>query len=201
MNKGASDGTKREAEEANEAEAKARKEAEEVAAIAVKAIRAIIFPDDSNGGTTEAKHRVKREAEETRERARIEAEEATRAKAAEVKAKKEAARIAREKAKREAEKARERAKKTVGAKLYSGLIKLAVVSPVDYEGVKKFEKSLSEVQNLRLVFVGGSVHEDTRIIVSTEKPIDLVKILSKMPLVQRVAEKGKEIRVALRAKQ
>lgn len=172
----------------NEAEAKAREE-EEVVSIAIRNIRAVVFPVDSNKATEKAQI-AKREAEEVK-----------RDKKAEVKAKKEARQVAKDKATREIKEAREKAKKAVVARLYSGVIKLAVVSPIDYRGLKKFEEYLSRDQNLRLVFVGGSVHEDTRIVVSVEKPIDLVKILSEMPPVERVVKKGKEIRVILKTEQ
>jgi len=116
-----------------------------------------------------------------------------RAKQAEKEAKKEAKREAKERAKREAE-------EKVGAEFYEGMVKLAIASPVDYEQMKELSEYLRQVQDLRLVLVGGSVEEGTKIVVSVEKPIPLVNVLREMPPVEQVIKKGKEIQVTLKAK-
>jgi len=135
------------------------------------------------------------------------------AKQAEKKAKKEAEQAAIEKAKREAEEAKERARieveerakreaeEKVSAELHKGMAKLAIASPVDYDQMRKLEEYLRQVQHLRLVLVGGSVKEGTKIVVFAEKPIPLINVLREMPPVEQVVKKGKEIRVTLRAKQ
>ena len=133
----------------------------------------------------EAKEKAKREAEEAKEKAKKEAEEARRAKEAEAKAKREA----------------EEAKEKASTELYKGMVKLAIVSPVDYDQVRELEEYLRQVQDLRLVLVRGSVEEGTKIIVSAEKPIPLVSVLREMPPVEQVVKSGKEIQVTLKTKQ
>ena len=183
---------KREAEEAKEAKRakeKAKKEAE-----------------------LEAKEKAKKEAElEAKERAKREAEEAKEAKRAEEKARKEAELAAKERAKREAEekakkeakraeeKAKEAVEPAVGAGLYEGVMELTIVPPIDLGQMENLEKDLRQVENLRLVLVGGSVDEGNKIVVSAEKPIPLLRILGEMPAVEQVVRKGDKIQVTLKA--
>ena len=79
-------------------------------------------------------------------------------------------------------------------------MKLAIALPVDYEQLKELSEYLSQIQNLHLVLVGGSVEEGNKIVVSTEKPIPLVNVLREIPLVEQVVKRGKEIQVTLKAK-
>ena len=221
MNKEGNGEKKREAKEADETEAKVSKEAEEALAIAEKAIRSILFPADSKvGEPKKAINSVKQEADESKrtevakvaakkesdrvakERAKREAEEASK-RADKVRKAKEAERAAKERrVQRVAEaKAKKAAKQAVSAKLHSGVTRITVSSPVDSVSVNKFERFLSEVKNLRLLLLSGSIDKDIKIIISVEQPTDLVRILSEMPLVERIVDKGKEIRVTLQAKQ
>jgi len=89
----------------------------------------------------------------------------------------------------------------VTAELYSGVVKLAIASSADFERVKKFEEFLAQVKDLQLVSVGGSADEGTMIVVSVEKPIPLLSVLSHMPLVERVVKKDRGIEITLKAKQ
>jgi len=156
-----------------------------------------------------AKERVKMEAKETREKAKREAEEAKEAKRAEEKAKKEAELEAKERANREAEEAKEAKRaeeKTkeaveleVDAGLYEGVMELTIVPPIDLGQMENLEKDLRQVENLRLVLVGGSVDEGNKIVVSAEKPIPLLRILGEMPAVEQVVRKGDKIQVTLKA--
>jgi hypothetical protein len=66
--------------------------------------------------------------------------------------------------------------------------------------MRELKKYLSQVQELRLVLVGGSVEEGNKIVVSAEKPIPLVSVLREMLPVEQVIKKGKEIQVTLKAK-
>ena len=83
-------------------------------------------------------------------------------------------------------------------------MKLVIASPVDYEQMRELEEYLGQVQELRLVLVGGSVEEGVeegiKIIISAEKPIPLIGVLREMPPVEQVVKKGKEIQVTLKAK-
>ena len=80
-------------------------------------------------------------------------------------------------------------------------MKLAIASPVDYEQMRKLEEYLRQVENLRLVLIGGSIEEGIKIVVSAEKPIPLLNVLREMPPVEQVIKIGKEIQVTLRSKQ
>jgi len=97
------------------------------------------------------------------------------------------------------EEVKEDAEKKVVAKLYVGMVKLMIVSPVDYNQMMKLGEYVGQVQNLRLVLVGGSAKEGTKIVVSAEKPIPLVSVLREMPPVEQVVEKEKGIQVTLKA--
>ena len=110
-----------------------------------------------------------------------------------------------DKASKEAEKAaKEKAKdkdKNADSKLVSGIINLSMVPPVDPIQLRKFEEDLKQVQELRLVLVGGSMDEGTEIIVSAENPIPLLDILSEIPAVAEVNWKGKINQVTLKSEE
>lgn len=140
---------------------------------------------------TEAK--AKKEAEQAaKETAKREAEEAKSAKEAEAKAKKEAERAAKGTVKGEDEEA-------VSAEFYQGIVKLTIAPPIDLGQVRKLEEYLSQVQDLRLVLIGGSVDEGTEITVSAENPVPLMDVLREIPTVEQVVKKGKKIQITLKA--
>jgi len=201
-----------EVKKAREAEAKARKEAEEAKARVEKAVAAV-----KKAGEDEA--RAKKEGEEARVRGKGAAEEAKKAAEDEAKAKKGAEEAAKERAKREAEETKAKVKKeaeetkekekraaeeveakTATDKVYSGVVKLMIASPVDYELVRKFEEFLTQVKELRLVLVSGSADEGIKIVVSTEKPVPLLSMLAKMPPVESAVEKESGIEITLKTK-
>jgi hypothetical protein len=160
---------------------------------------------------------AKKEAErEAKERAKRETEEARKANKAEALAKKEAEREAKERAKREAEEARKakkaereaeevkgkakgEAEEPVSAELYKGIVKLTIMPPIDIGQVRKLEEYLYQVQDLRLVLVGGSIDEGTEIVVSAENPIPLIDALRELPPVDQIVKKGKTIQLTLKA--
>jgi len=78
-------------------------------------------------------------------------------------------------------------------------VELVISSPVDFGQMKKLEDALRQVQDLRLLLIGGSLDEGIKIVVSARKPIPLVSTLREMPPVEQVVKKGKEIQVSLRA--
>ena len=190
-----------EANKAKEAEAKARKEAEQARERAERAVEQV-------KAAREAETRARKEIPEAKERARRAAEEARSATVAEATAKKRAEQAAKARAKREAEEARVRAQReaeeakeaaqAVTSEVYSGVIRLMIVSPADYERVKNLEESLGRVKNLRVVLVGGSAREGTRIVVSAEEPVPLLSVLSEMPPVEQAVKKGNDIQITLK---
>ena len=78
-------------------------------------------------------------------------------------------------------------------------MRLTIVPPIDLGQVRKLEEYLCQVQDLRLVLVGGSVDEGTEIVVSAEKPIPLMDVPREMPPVEQVVKKGKKIEIMLKA--
>ena len=139
-----------------------------------------------------------------------EAEEAKKAKEAEERVRKEAELAAKEKAKTGTKEARERAKgeaeeaqkaeDAVVAELFEGIVDLVILPPVDLGQMKELEKSLHQIQDLRVVLISGSVDKGTKVVVSARKPVPLVSVVSEMPLVEQVVKKGEKIQISLRAK-
>ena len=127
---------------------------------------------------------------------------------AEKQAKKEAERLAKEQAKREAEEVRkakeaeERARKEavqdIGSEIYEGDVELVVPSPAGFKQVRQFKERLERVENLRVVWSGGSVDEGSVIGVSVQKPMTLIRILNEMPTLEKVDKKGERIVVMLK---
>jgi len=76
-------------------------------------------------------------------------------------------------------------RRSQASKLYEGKVKLEIASPTELAQLMKFEEHLRQVPSLVVVYVGGS-DAGTEIVVSTEKPIPLVRVLKGMPPVKRV---------------
>jgi len=169
----------------------------------------------------EAKERAKIEAREAKKKAKVEAREAKEAKkkakldAKEAKEReKQEARQSKDTKKREKQEAKEakkakpakpakgKAKKAVelteGAGLYRGVVTLAIVPPIDIVQLDSLKEGLFQVENLRVVTVGGAAGEGSQVIVSAEEPLPLLDILGKMPVVEGVVEKGDVIQVRLK---
>ncbi|MFC1929566.1 hypothetical protein ACFLW6_01685, partial [Chloroflexota bacterium] len=92
------------------------------------------------------------------------------------------------------------ADEVVSTDLYEGMVELTIASPVDYKQMKRLEESLAKVENIRVVLVGGSVDEGSKILLAARKPIPLLSVLSEMSLVEQAVKKGKDIWVTLVAK-
>ena len=84
--------------------------------------------------------------------------------------------------------------------MYSGVVRLALAKQVDYESVKQFHELLSQMENLRLMSIGGSANEGTKIVVSIVEPIPLLQVLGVLPIVEQVFKKDDEIQVDLKSK-
>lgn len=175
----------------------------------------------------EAKRMTRQKAKEAKERAKIEAREAKEAKKKAKKAEKakldakeakerekQEARQSKDTKKREKQEAKEAKKakpakpakgkakkaveKTEGAGLYRGVVTLAIVPPIDIVQLDSLKEGLFQVENLRVVTVGGAAGEGSQVIVSAEEPLPLLDILGKMPVVEGVVEKGDVIQVRLK---
>ena len=217
--KEADERTEREVEEVKEAKEKtekAAKEAKQAKGAKEKTKKEAKEAKQAKG----AKEKTKKETKEAKEKAKREAEkakQAKRAKEASEKAKREEAKAkeakrakeAKEKAKKAAKEDKEKAKKkeveeeelepAAVAKLYEGVVELTIVPPIDLAQTENLAKGLRQVENLRLILVGGSVDRGSKIIVSAEEPVPLLSILREMPVVEQVFRKGAEIQVRLKA--
>jgi hypothetical protein len=126
--------------------------------------------------------------------------------AAKERAKIEAA-VAKERAKAETElaekakKVEEEAEQAARAELDEGIVKLVILPSTDPDQIRELEERLRQVQNLRLVLLGGSIEEGSKIIVAAEKPIPLVRVLREIPLVEQVVKTDKEIQITLKVKE
>ncbi len=94
--------------------------------------------------------------------------------------------------------AKEEEGEKVNARLYEGTLNIVLMPPADVPQIKNLEETLQQIQNLRIVFIGGSVYEPMKIVVSAEQPTPLVDILSRIPIVDQVSSRGKEIQVSLK---
>ena len=64
--------------------------------------------------------------------------------------------------------------------------------------MRQFTESLEEVEDLKVVWTGGSMDEGAIITVSVQKPIPLIRILDEMPMVEKVEMKDEKIVVMLK---
>ena len=109
------------------------------------------------------------------------------------------AKKAKAQAKKETEQVAKKEDKGSSTELYKGTVRLSIVPPVDSGQFRKLEEHLSQVPELQLVLIGGSVAEGTEIVVSAESPIPLLDILRDMPPVAQVTKKGKTAQITLKA--
>jgi len=197
-----------EAKRVMEADAAAKKEVEEANERVKKAAAAV-------KSAMEAEAIAKSEAGQAKDRVGKAVEEARKAGEIEARAKREAEQTAKERAKREAEEAKERAMKAAEeaeeeakraqvaeqarTELHSGMVRLVIARPVDYERVRKFAAVLAQVKDIRVALVGGSAEEGPTIVVSVEQPIPLLAILSELPSVEGVSKKDRGIEITLKA--
>jgi hypothetical protein len=184
---------KREAKEAKEkakkdaieAKEKAKREAIEaerakIAEAKAKKEAEIAAKEQAKKDAIEAEEKAKREAIEAKEKAKREAEEAKRAEKAEVKAKKE-------------DKG-----KTV-KRIFQNNFRLILKMPVNSNQSKQFVDLLKQSQDLRIVWVGGSVEEGVVISVSMLKPIAVNDILAEIPMIDKYDVNGADIVVTLKS--
>ena len=141
----------------------------------------------------------KEEAEETEKRAKKEAEEAERVAKEQAKREAEEARKAKEARKQVREEAEEAEKyvRDTRSEICEGSFRLVVTLPVGFEPIRHLKERLEQIENLRIVWTGGSADEGTIIAVSAQKPMPLIRILNEMPMVEKVDKKGEKIVVVL----
>ena len=83
--------------------------------------------------------------------------------------------------------------------LDSGQIKLVVQKPLILDQARQFEESLKQVEDLSLVWSGGSEEEGMIITAQTHRPMSLVHMVKEMPQVEKVERKKGKIIISLKA--
>ncbi len=76
---------------------------------------------------------------------------------------------------------------------------LELANPTLFDEIYKLQKRLENVDGLKVIVTGGSQHEGVFIGVSVQKPMDLISVLSNMPMVEDAFAKGEKIVVVLKA--
>ena len=61
-----------------------------------------------------------------------------------------------------------------------------------------FKEHLEQIEELRVVWSGGSADEGAIIGVSAQKPMTLIRTLKEMPMVEKVNRKGEKIVIVLK---
>ena len=164
----------------------------------------------------QAQQEAKKKADlEAREKAKRDAKEAKKVRQAEQEAKKKADLEAREKAKRDAKEskkarqAEQEAKKDINVMkdlvteskvnaAYEGIVRI-VLPQANLNQVKIVEQYLLQIQNLRLLLVGGSVEAGSEFIVSADKPVPLTSLLERIDFLEGVVAKGNCIQLTMRS--
>lgn len=151
-----------------------------------------------------AKEKAKKEAEEAK-KAKKEAEKLAKEQAKQAKkAKKEpapdAGRLAKEQAKqtKKAKKGEPELAQDVSSASYEGNFQLVLPSSAGFKQVNLFTESLAGIEDLKIVWTGGSMDEGTLIAISVAQAVPLAHILSDMPMVEGVEVKGDKISVTLK---
>jgi hypothetical protein len=86
------------------------------------------------------------------------------------------------------------------ATLYSGIVRIAVKSPAEPYKIKLFGDKLNNIENVKILFIGGEINRNTIIDVELEKEVPLIDILSSLPEVADVSLKDKDnIQLVLKA--
>ena len=102
--------------------------------------------------------------------------------------------------KRKGKKAKEKqqVKHDIDSEIYEGDVKIVIPSPVGFEQVRQFEESLEQVEDLKIVWSGGSVDEGALITVSVQKPLTLTRTVREIPAVEKVSKRDNKIEVMLK---
>jgi len=150
---------------------------------------------DSEGAGGADPRLNKEAAKKAKEQAKKAAKEAERAK-------KEAEKLARASAKEEARNAKQAKKEAApdtGSATYQGNFQLVLPSSAGFKQVRQFSESLADIADLKTMWTGGSADEGALIAISVAQPVPLDRILSEIPMVERVEVKGDKINITFKA--
>lgn len=81
--------------------------------------------------------------------------------------------------------------------VYKGDIRLVVPLTVGALEVRRFKEHLEKNEGLKILMTGSSEKEGHLIVISLEKPLELVRIISEIPSVENVEKHGRDIVVTL----
>ena len=81
---------------------------------------------------------------------------------------------------------------------YEGIVRI-VLPQANLNQVKIVEQYLLQIQNLRLLLVGGSVEAGSEFIVSADKPVPLTSLLERIDFLEGVVAKGNCIQLTMRS--
>ena len=86
------------------------------------------------------------------------------------------------------------------SKVCEGNVELVIPSTVEagYKQIRQFREQLEQLENVKVVWTGGSDREGSTIAVSVQKPMNLAHIINEMPIVEKVQQKGKRIVIRLK---
>jgi len=137
----------------------------------------------------------KEAAKKAKEQAKKAAKEAERAK-------KEAEKLARASAKEEARNAKQAkngAAPEADSATLQGNFQLVLPTTAGFKQVRQFSESLANIADLKTMWTGGSVDEGALIVISVAQPLPLARILSDIPMVERVEVKGDKVNITFKA--
>ena len=82
--------------------------------------------------------------------------------------------------------------------VYEGDFELVIPMPESSIQIRQFVEALEKVEGLSMLWVGGKADEGMIVSILARKPMNLIHILSEMPLVERVYTQHHQTMVTLR---
>lgn len=79
-----------------------------------------------------------------------------------------------------------------------GIQKIRLSSKESLQQLREFEQGLRQLSDLKMLWSGGSSEEGPIMVVSTEKPMDLVPILNELCMVESASKRDGAIVVRLK---
>lgn len=83
--------------------------------------------------------------------------------------------------------------------VYEGDVQLVIRSPIHSGQLRQFQECLERVENIRIAWFGWSEGKGSVIAISVQKPTPLIKVLSKVDMVEDVTKKAKNIVIILKS--
>ena len=87
-----------------------------------------------------------------------------------------------------------------GGDLYSGTVSVFVTRPVTFDRLLRFQESLQNTNVLAVRSIGGSAAEGPKLVISIERQVPLLALLSDIPMVDQVSQRPKARAIEVRLK-